>query len=387
MKYEIKGRYTKAVIYASILDEKTLSQIVKLTNLEWLEDSHISIMADAHAGKGCVIGTTIQIKDKVSPNLVGVDIGCGMLVVDVGTEDIDYEGLDNYIRDNIPSGYSNFGVDKYKHNDINNLRMINELPKLGSIHRSIGTLGGGNHFIEVGVSKDGRKHLVIHSGSRSLGRYVAEHYQDLAIKNVTKKLNKDLISSDERDFAYVEGVDFENYIHDMGIAQDVAKYSRECMANSIIDYLNSNRVVKVKKVSGIKGDNHFHTVHNYINMDDMVLRKGAISANKGEVVVIPINMKDGCIIAKGLGNKEANNSGPHGAGRLMSRSEAKELITLEEYEESMKEVYTTSVNENTIDESPHSYKPIEAILEDIQECVEVVEILKPAYSFKASVKK
>ena len=400
---EVQGKYNAATIYADIIGENTISQVIELLNQEFIKGAKVRIMPDCHAGVGCVIGTTITIKDKVVPNLVGVDIGCGMKLINLGKIEIDYEKLDNFIKDNIPSGM-NVNEHIVDHSiDITKLKCFQYLKKKTYLKKSLGTLGGGNHFIEVDKDDEGNLYLIIHTGSRNLGNQVAKFYQRAAKmyhqdkvynkyeekQNVIKQYKKEgkskyieqkLKEIDAMtiklpipsDLCYVEGKLFDDYIFDMDICQKFAEKNREIIAKKIVNFLGLN-------YASLDG---FETVHNYINMKDMILRKGAIAAYKDQLVLIPINMRDGCLICKGKGNEEYIYSAPHGAGRLLSRADAKVAIGLEDYEKSMEGIYTTSVNYSTIDESPFAYKPIESILDNIQDTVEVVKIIKPVYNYK-----
>jgi RNA-splicing ligase RtcB len=400
---EIKGKFNTAVIYADIIGENTISQVFELINQEFTVDSKIRIMPDCHAGVGCVIGTTMTIKDKVVPNLVGVDIGCGMKVVKLGKVKIDFEKLDNFIKDHIPSGMK---VNEHivDHSiKIESLKCYEFLKNKTYLKKSIGTLGGGNHFIEIDKDDEDNYYLIIHSGSRNLGAQVAKIYQlkakfyhqnriynkfeekqkvikEFKAQGKSKYIEQKLKEIDAKtihlpipeSLCYLEGKEFDEYIFDMDICQKFAEKNREIIARKIVEFLGLN-------YTSLDG---FETIHNYINMNDMILRKGAIAAYKDQVVLIPINMRDGCIIAKGKGNPEYNYSAPHGAGRLLSRGDAKMKIGLQEFEESMKRIYTTSVNYSTIDESPFAYKPIESILENIQDTVDIIQIIKPVYNYK-----
>lgn len=392
---ELKGKYNTAKVFTDNVEQTAISQIIDLCNQEFISGSKIRIMPDTHAGAGCTIGTTMTITDKVVPNLVGVDIGCGMYCVKLREKDIDFELLDNVIRKYIPNG-QNIRESQHKMSteiNINNLKCINNISYDRAI-KSIGTLGGGNHFIEVDKDSEGNLYLVIHSGSRYLGKQVAEHYQELGYKKLTdnrmakeeliKKLKSEGREKDiqkelkklpsikiNKQLAYVEGENLDNYLNDMKITQEYARINRVAIAEEIL------------KHTGLNADESFTTIHNYIDIDNKILRKGAISATLGEKVIIPINMRDGSIIAIGKGNKDWNESAPHGAGRLMSRSKAKQSVGLEEFKNSMKEVWTTSVNEYTIDESPMAYKPIDEIVDNIKDTVEIIDIIKPLYNFKA----
>lgn len=392
---ELKGKYNTAKVFTDNVEQTAISQIIDLCNQEFISGSKIRIMPDTHAGAGCTIGTTMTITDKVVPNLVGVDIGCGMYCVKLREKDIDFELLDNVIRKYIPNG-QNIRESQHKMSteiNINNLKCINNISYDRAI-KSIGTLGGGNHFIEVDKDSEGNLYLVIHSGSRYLGKQVAEHYQELGYKKLTdnrmakeeliKKLKSEGREKDiqkelkklpsikiNKQLAYVEGENLDNYLNDMKITQEYARINRVAIAEEIL------------KHTGLNADESFTTIHNYIDIDNKILRKGAISATLGEKVIIPINMRDGSIIAIGKGNKDWNESAPHGAGRLMSRSKAKQSVGLDEFKDSMKGVWTTSVNEYTIDESPMVYKPIDEIVDNIKDTVGIIDIIKPLYNFKA----
>ena len=391
-------------IFTDNIDDKALEQIDLLLEQDAFKDSKIRIMPDVHAGKGCVIGFTGDLGEKVIPNIVGVDIGCGMLCINLGKVAIDYEKLDQFINNNIPSGM-NVNEEKQYDFDLSTLKCFKYLKNLKWIENSIGSLGGGNHFIEIDESDDLEKYLVIHSGSRNLGTQVAEYYQDLAnqicnhdlllqrnkisevinyykensreneIQTALVKLKKEFQISKNKipyDLAYLENEHRELYLHDMKICQEFAKINRYIIAKRICEYMGWNL------------NDYFESVHNYISFDDNIVRKGAISAKKGEKVIIPINMRDGCIIGIGRGNDDWNNSAPHCAGRVISRAEAMKVVDMNEYQESMKNIYTTSVNESTKDEAPSVYKPIKEILENIVPTVDVLKIIKPVYNFKAS---
>lgn len=371
-----------------------------MCDYECTQGSRIRIMPDVHAGKGCTIGTTMTITDKAVPNVVGVDIGCGMYTVNLGKGDIDFEKLDAAAHF-VPSG-KNVWEGRQERFDLLALRCYRSLKDAKRLERSIGTLGGGNHFIEVDVAQDGTKYLVIHSGSRNLGKQVAEIYQRLAvelhagkeeyfkkrdaliaeykaagrrseIQNALKGLkweHRDCLIPE--DLCYLYGTYLEDYLHDVEICQQFARRNREKMAEVILER------------TGMKGSDAFHTIHNYIDTEEMILRKGAIAAHKGERVLIPINMRDGSVLAVGKGNPEWNDSAPHGAGRLMSRTRAKETLSLDEYQKTMAGVYTTSVNAATLDEAPMAYKSLADIIDVIREAVDVIDIMKPIYNFKAS---
>jgi tRNA-splicing ligase RtcB len=393
---EVKGKYNTAKVFTDNLEGEAYSQVMELCDQEFAKESVIRIMPDAHAGAGCTIGTTMTVTDKIVPNLVGVDIGCGMETLKLKQKEIDPEKLDRIIYVHIPSG---FDIRKKRHKYADNIDLDSlACKKHVNLERavlSVGTLGGGNHFIEINRDKDGVLYLVVHSGSRHLGKQVAEYYQELGyrelagagrlkaemakklkaegrgkeIEDEIRKISPPKIS---RQLAYVQGKSYEDYLHDMKIVQQYAVYNRKAIVDEIITRM------------GLEIVEQFTTIHNYIDTDSMILRKGAISARKGERVLIPINMRDGSLICVGKGNRDWNFSAPHGAGRLMSRRKAKEIISLEEFKESMKGIYTTTVNRSTLDECALAYKPMDEIINNIQDTVEVVDIIKPVYNFKAA---
>ena len=398
--FDVRGSHNTAHVFATTVDKTTVSQLIQLCNQPWTEGSHIAIMPDCHAGAGCTVGSTMTVGDKVCPNLVGTDIGCGMLTVELPQElgDFSLENLDGFINAEIPAGAR--VNDKPLYNprneqlDLRDLRCFDALSSLEVLERSVGSLGGGNHFIEVDRASNGTLYLVIHTGSRGLGKQVAEHYQEMAERDVVAQG-----LSAPRGLAWLEGTHREDYLHDMYFCQHYARVSRELIARRIMEHLVHERLgnnlgaasVSVERGTATyqagKGDHVsadcFETVHNYISPADQVLRKGAISAHEGERVLIPINMRDGAIIGRGKGNPAYNCSGPHGAGRLLSRSAAKQSVSLDEYRASMAGIYSTSVRASTLDESPMAYKPIDEILENIADTVEVDRIIKPIYNFKA----
>ncbi len=421
-------------IFTDDIEQEATNQINELLDQGAFKDSKIRIMPDVHAGKGCVIGFTGNLGDKVIPNIVGVDIGCGMLCVELGNIDLDLERLDKIIREYVPSGFEVHDERKYKFLELQDLKCYRELKDTKRLERSIGTLGGGNHFIEIDIDENNNKYLVIHTGSRNLGKQVAEYYQELAnqlcnynigeykekqqelIKTYKEQGRKQEIQSAliklreeykidhkkiPKDLAYLEGQYRENYLHDMKICQEFAKDNRLCIAKQILcnyfqlPYYEGYKSVRLREKTMptcgwctqdmIEKDFwYFETIHNYISFEDNIVRKGAISAKKGEMVLIPMNMRDGCIIGVGKGNDDWNQSAPHGAGRIMSRMKAKETFNLDEYKESMKDIYTTSVNEDTIDEAPFVYKPMQEIIDNISDTVDIIKIIKPIYNFKAS---
>lgn len=358
----IRGKFNEAVVFTDQLEEMAEKQIQELCDQEFVRGSRIRIMPDAHAGAGCTIGTTMTISDKVVPNLVGVDIGCGMLVHSLKRPQVDFFLLDRIIRAHVPCGHA---VRSTAHG-LSRQVPIKELKCLAYVNAergklSIGTLGGGNHFIEIDRDDDGNLYLVVHSGSRHLGKQIAEHYQRLAGKNQANKA-----------LAYLEGKEFDDYIHDMRIAQQYAAVNRQAIAEVIM------------AEAGLVSVGQFSTVHNYIDLDTMILRKGAVSARQGERLLIPMNMRDGSIIAVGRGNKDWNYSAPHGAGRLMSRRKAFKTLSMQEFRETMTGIFTTTLTPDTLDEAPAAYKPMEEILQYIHDTVEVVQIIRPVYNFKAA---
>lgn len=399
---EIKGKVNTAVCYAKVIEDEAIDQIQRMCDYALTESSQIRIMPDVHAGKGCTIGTTMTITDKVCPNIVGVDIGCGMYTVKLADTILDFEKIDEACH-YIPSGM-NVWEGRQERFDLTELKCYRMLRDSRRLERSLGTLGGGNHFIEIDQAADGSYYLVIHSGSRNLGKQVAEIYQQLAVdlhkgkekyfkqreeiirtykeegrrKEIQAAL-KELEKSYEvqvlrvpEDICWLYGSFMEDYLHDVEICQRFAKRSREKMAEVILERA---------KLTAVES---FHTIHNYIDTKEMILRKGAIAAHAGEKILIPINMRDGSVIAVGKGNPEWNYSAPHGAGRIMSRTKAKETLNMEMYREAMKGIYTTSVNEQTIDEAPMAYKSLEDIIDVIKDSVDIIEIMKPVYNFKAS---
>ena len=398
---EIKGKVNTALCYATVVEDEAVEQIRRMCDHEFTAGSKIRIMPDVHAGKGCTIGTTMTITDKVVPNIVGVDIGCGMYTVELGKIDIDFSLVDEAAH-YIPSGTRVWDGRKERF-DLTALRCYRHLKDTKRLERSLGTLGGGNHFIEIDVDDQGNKYLVIHSGSRNLGKQVAEYYQNLAvdlnlgkenlfqeqeelirtykeqgrrkeIQGALKELLKHWQAKEPTipaDLCYLYGSYMADYLHDVELCQQFAKRSREKMAEILVER------------TGMTALSAFHTIHNYIDTKEMILRKGAISAYAGELVLIPINMRDGSVLARGKGNPEWNYSAPHGAGRIMSRAKAKETLDLEAYRETMEGIYTTCVNASTLDEAPMAYKSLEDIIDVIADAVDVIQVLKPVYNFKA----
>ena len=397
---ELKGKYNEAKIFTDIVDEASVSQVLLLLDQEFTAGSRIRLMPDIHAGAGCTIGTTMTISDKIVPNLVGVDIGCGMETVKIKEEHIELQKLDKLIYEKIPSG---FDVREKTHRyfgeiDLKELCCYKQINPLRA-EKSLGTLGGGNHFIEADTDDEGNIYLVIHSGSRHLGLEVACFYQEEGYKELNsaskseieslisdlkaqgrekeiqkrlKKLNNVQRTSIPKSLAYVSGNLFDCYIHDMKIVQKYAELNRQAMTDEIL------------KGMKLHEEESFTTVHNYIDTDSMILRKGAVSAQKGERLLSPINMRDGSLICIGKGNDDWNRSAPHGAGRLMSRSAAREAFTVSEFKNQMNGIYTSSVNKGTLDECPMAYKKIDDIIDNIADTADIEKIIKPIYNFKAN---
>ena len=400
--FEIQGKVSTAVCYATVVEDGAIDQIRRMCDYDLTAGSRVRIMPDVHAGKGCTIGTTMTVTDKVCPNIVGVDIGCGMYTVRLAQRELDFEKIDEAAHF-IPSGKRTWEgrMEKF---DLTGLRCYRSLKDTRRLGRSLGTLGGGNHFIEIDRASDGTNYLVIHSGSRNLGKQVAELYQQLAVDLHSGKedyfrrkaqLIEDYKAQGRRteiqaalkalkaeytrkgpdvpaDLCWLHGTFLEDYLHDVELCQQFARRNREKMAEILLER------------TGMTGVEAFHTVHNYIDTREMILRKGAIAAHAGERVLIPINMRDGSVLAVGKGNAAWNFSAPHGAGRVMSRSQAKTALSMEDYRAAMAGVYTTSVNAGTLDEAPMAYKSMEDIIGVIRVSVDVVDVLKPVYNFKAS---
>lgn len=393
---EIQGKYNTAVVYSDTVEPVAYSQILNMMCQIWAKNSQVKLMPDVHAGKGCTVGTTMTIVDKVVPNLVGVDIGCGMLVAKVKPKGhIEFGQLDKLIKEKIPSGKEHRAN---KHSYAKDFEQFDDL--IADVKReellSIGSLGGGNHFIELDKDEEGNYYLVIHSGSRHLGVAVCEYWQNRAIKECKQKTEergqlvakykaqgkndaeiKELLKdydhfSVPNELAYLSGESMEGYLHDMAIVQEFAVQNRAAMLNEIVKGMNW------------KVEEKFETIHNYIDLKNMILRKGSVSAQNGERLIIPMNMRDGSLICVGKGNPEWNYSAPHGAGRLMSRADAKNSISMKDYKEAMKGIYTTCVSSATVDESPMAYKPMDEIIKNIEPTCTIEKIIKPVYNFKAA---
>lgn len=399
---EIIGKFNTAICYTNELEPTAYAQIETVCNEHAFEKSKIRIMPDVHAGKGCTIGTTMTIVDKVVPNMVGVDIGCGMYTVNLGNVDIDLAQFDEAAH-SIPCG-RNVWEGRLERFDLTELRCYRNLKDTKRLERSLGTLGGGNHFIEIDADEEGNKYLIIHSGSRNLGTQVAEFYQGIAIdlnlgkeeyfkkrdeiirtykeqgrrseiQSTLKQMAKEWEEKEPtmpRELCYLYGEFMEDYLHDINICQQFAKRNREKMAEILL------------QKTGLVAVDTFQTIHNYIDVEEKILRKGSVSAKSGEKLLIPINMRDGSLICVGKGNKDWNYSAPHGAGRLMSRSAAFERLTMEEYEKQMAGIYTTCVNTATLDESPMAYKNMDEIVANIEPTAEIIAHIKPIYNFKAA---
>lgn len=400
--FEIKGKLNTAICFAKTVEDSAIEQIRRMCDYDLTENSIVRIMPDVHSGKGCTIGTTMTVTDKACPNIVGVDIGCGMFTVKLKDSQLDFEKIDEAAHF-IPSGMCTWDecVEEF---DLTALKCYDSLQHKTRLSCSLGTLGGGNHFIEIDKAKDGTFYLIIHSGSRNLGKQVAEIYQKIAIElhsgtsdylekrneiidgyskagrqaeiqSALKALKREYESRTSQvpeDLCWLYGSKLDDYLHDIEICQQFAKLSREKMAAIILERTD------------MTASESFHTIHNYIDTKEMILRKGAIAAHKGEKVLIPINMRDGSVIAVGKGNPDWNFSAPHGAGRIMSRAKAKEEINIDAYKTSMQGIYTTSVNEQTLDEAPMAYKSIDDIIDVIGDTVDIIDIMKPVYNFKAA---
>lgn len=413
---ELKGKYGIAKVFTDVIEDEAIKQIITLLNQPFVDGCSVRIMPDVHAGAGCTVGFTANLGDKVIPNLVGVDIGCGVLTIPLGPVDIDYRRFDKVLRENIAFGFEVNSKQKKKFDKLEDMYCFNNVVKhqYDKVLRAIGSLGGGNHFIEIDEDNEGNKYLMIHCGSRHLGLDICKHYQNKAgkaeDKNNINTLINDLKASgreseiqraileykSKRDkipnnLLYLIGKDRDEYLHDMRICQEYAALNRFTIAEELLkNYFNDCQVqlstggklrIKQKGKYNIKTE-WFDTIHNYIG-DDNIIRKGAVAANEGQSLVIPINMRDGVLICKGKGNKDWNSSAPHGAGRIMSRSKAKETLELTDYANEMSGIFSTCINESTIDEAPMAYKRIEDIINNIGDTVDIINIIKPVYNFKA----
>ncbi len=402
----VEGKHGEAKVYTSNLDEDPRKQIKELMDQDFIEGSKVRIMPDVHMGIGCVIGFTADMGDKIIPNIVGVDIGCGIITVKLGEVYPDFPKIDKIIKENIPSGFKIRDEEIVEFDKIEELYCYRELQNTKRIRKSIGTLGGGNHFIEIGEDSKGDKYLLVHTGSRNLGKQIAEFYQSIAIdlcsgkedlftrreklideyieagkssqlKGALIELEKeyeDLEPKYPKELCFLTGKYSQEYLHDMKICQEYASLNRKTIADIIL---------KKATGRGLEYYEYFETIHNYIDFRDNIIRKGAVSASKDEEILIPLNMRDGSILARGKGNAEWNNSAPHGAGRLLSRKQAKKRGNLKEFERDMEGIYSTTINKNTLEENPRAYKPKEEIIEYLDETAEIVEFIKPLYNFKA----
>lgn len=401
---QITGRYSTAVVYTDIIDEAAQSQLKTLCDQPFVEGCRIRIMPDVHAGTGCVIGFTADLGQLVIPSIVGVDIGCGMLTVELGKDRIDCAKLDQVIRTYVPAGQSIHASPAAEFPRLRELYCYKSLVNIPRIENSVGTLGGGNHFIEVDVDEEGTHYLVIHTGSRNLGKQVADHYRDLAYDVLYGKINeeeqrRELIARYKaagrmseleqaliqfraqvqenalpKSLCYLTGTHRDAYLHDMKICQEFAARNRQVIAERILKNLLGVSLADLP---------HFETIHNYIDHDTNIIRKGAVSAKLGETLLIPINMRDGSLLCVGKGNPQWNCSAPHGAGRLFSRGAARERFTVEAFASEMSGIYTTSVSSSTLDECPMAYKPMESIVENVAPTVEILKVIRPVYNFKA----
>lgn len=398
---ELTGKYGTAKVFTDVVDNESISQVINLLNQPYIQGSKVRMMPDIHAGAGCTIGTTMTISDKICPNLVGVDIGCGMHVVWIREDHIDLKKLDEVIRREIPSGFSihSEAVPEADLLDLASHLRCGKHVDIERAKRSIGTLGGGNHFIEANMDNEGHIYIVIHSGSRHLGLEVANYYQEKAYKQLTQYSKAEIDEVIEslkaagrkneiqsaieklrgerkhtpvpKPLAYVQGSLFDDYLNDMQVVQSFARLNRYCMMRAIINTMD------------LHCEDGFTTTHNYIDVGNMILRKGSVSAQLGERFIIPINMRDGSLICTGKGNPDWNYSAPHGAGRLMSRSAAKEAFTVDEFAKQMEGIYTTSVGQSTLDECPMAYKGMDDIVNNIGPTAKIDAIIKPIYNFKA----
>jgi tRNA-splicing ligase RtcB len=402
----ISGQYNSAKVFTDNIEQEAISQVIELLNQPFVEGRTVRIMPDTHAGAGCVIGFTADMGDMVIPNLVGVDIGCGMFVVSLGKLDLPLPEVDKIIHDNVPAGKNAHENPVIGFSPIKEILCFDTLKHTGNFERSIGTLGGGNHFIELDRDDDNNVYLVIHSGSRNLGKQVADVYQKIAvdtwkiggldykehrqklidncraekrgydIPGVLERFDKTFRESHPQypaDLCFLFGDKLKNYLHDMKICQAYASLNRQTIAKIVLDKLGLD----------LSKQDSFETIHNYVNFEDNIIRKGAVSAYGGERLIIPINMRDGSLLCVGKGNPDWNFSAPHGAGRLMSRSGAKRTLSLEVFEREMRGIYTTTANYSTLDESPQAYKPMDEIISNIADTVEIEKVIKPIYNFKA----
>ena len=407
---EVRGKYSVAKVFTDVIEPSAVEQIKLLCDQTFTKGCSIRIMPDVHSGEGCVIGFTANLGELVIPNIVGVDIGCGMLTVELGKTNVDFARLDSIIRSYVPSGENVHEPDDEESGAetvrqlLSGLLCLEKIPQVGRIELSLGTLGGGNHFIEVDTDDEDCKYLVIHTGSRSFGKRVADYYQQLAIESLgNRRLSREEIQKVVVEYRqagrqqeiqaalkammdantcqipdklrYLTGELRDAYLHDMRLCQEFAKMNRRTIAEKIVRHLLGKELSEFS---------WFETVHNYVDFESNIIRKGAVSARKDERLLIPINMRDGSLVCVGKGNEDWKCSAPHGAGRLHSRSAARKLFSVESFKDEMQGIYTTSVSDDTLDECPMAYKPIDAILDNITPTVDVVKIIKPVYNFKAS---
>lgn len=402
----LNGKYGSAKVFTDNIEESAMSQIINLLNQPFAEGSNVRIMSDVHSGKGCVIGFTAKMTDKIIPAIVGVDLGCGVLLVDITGLNIRLDHIDDYIHNNIPSGHNNNDTELTNFKGYEKLLCYDNLRNQGEFGKAIGSLGSGNHYIELNEGNDGKHYLVVHSGSRNLGKQVAEYYQNEAVsywknggmdyQEQRNKIIADLkeqkrgfdipgaLAAHEKLFratsplypanlCFLVGDKKQKYLEDMKICQSYASVNRFTMAKRILQSMNADIVSR----------DFFETIHNYVNFNDGIMRKGAVSARANEKLIIPMNMRDGSLLCVGKGNADWNYSAPHGAGRKMSRGDAKRNITMDEYRGTMNDVYTSSLNESTLDEAPQAYKPMAEIIANIEPTVEILEQIRPIYNFKA----
>lgn len=401
MKLEVKGKYNSAIIMTDQIEEECVGQLVTLCSQEIFKDSQIRIMPDCHAGKGCVVGFTASIKDRIIPNLVGVDISCSISTYKLDVKEVEFEQLDNVIRKYVPSGMSIRSTVSKLVSDNLKAKIEKVCQEIGDENgynrhlKSIGTLGGGNHFLELNKDKDGYLWLSVHCGSRNFGKKICDFHQDKAIKVYQDRIDakrvfalsqippkerqdwiKNHIDSDKLppELRYLDGEDLDLYVEHMKVAEEFATVNHQVIVHEICSHMDWNVVDSI------------FTHHNYIEFlgnREMIIRKGAISAKKGERVIIPLNMKDGSIVGIGKGNEEWNQSAPHGAGRVLSRGKAKSVLSVEEFQDKMKDVWSSCVSESTLDESPMAYKDMNVIIDAIGETVDIVDRIIPIYNFKA----
>lgn len=364
--FVIEGEQNRARVFAPALEDGAIAQIKTLCDQDFFAGSQICIMPDAHAGAGCTIGTTMTIHGVIVPNLVGVDISCGVEAVNVGPDPVNFEQLDQIIRQRVPSGAA---VRREPHAyaeqiNLNDLTCASVIPMDRAI-RSLGSLGGGNHFIELDRDENGDHWLIVHSGSRGPGLQAAEHHQKIA---------QGLHPEAPKDLAWLAGEYFDAYVHDMRIMQRYADLNRKAMLAEIMGGM------------GWEEKDRVTTVHNYLDTETHILRKGAVSAEEGQLLLIPLNMRDGALLCRGKGNADWNRSAPHGAGRLLSRMGAKKKLNMEDFRAAMEGIYTTSINEYTLDEAPGAYKEAGYIMDNVGDTVDIINIMKPVYNFKATEK-